>query len=130
MASHGEEGVLLAGTSVMAVPVKCPKGHWFEPNASGEATLCPHCKAQSRLQSGRTISEDEVLDILDPPKTVDISTLPSEPSEEPAVEEESHKSSLQRRKKVCPVCFFETSFSFGCCPRCGSPLEIASIDVS
>jgi hypothetical protein len=120
---RGKQDILLAGLSIMAAPIKCPKGHWFTPDASGKATVCPHCKAQSRLQSGSSISEDDVLAILGPSKKADLSDLPSE--EEPVPQEDLRSHALQRRRKVCPKCFYETSLAFGYCPRCGGPLEIA-----
>jgi hypothetical protein len=110
----------------MAAAVKCPKGHWFDPDASGRATLCPHCKAQSALRSGNTVSEDDILSFLGAPREVVLSDFPSE--EEPVIHEEAHLHSLKRRKKVCHDCFFETSVSFGHCPRCGGQLEIASTE--
>jgi len=116
----------------MAAFVRCPKGHWYRPAASGEPTACPHCKAQSQLQSGRQVSEDEILAILGPPppKADPSAPMPEEPTwEEPVAAEHHHGHALQRRKKVCPACFYETSVSFTHCPRCGGPLEIAVIEV-
>ncbi len=118
-------GHFVVGLSIMATPVKCPKGHWFVPDPSDKEMLCPHCKAQSDLQSSKSISEDEVLAILGPSKKADLSDLPSE---EPEHKAEAPSHALQRRKKVCPKCFFETSLSFGHCPRCGGLLEIALTD--
>ena len=89
--------------------------------------MCPHCQSQSDLQSGNAISDDDVLAILGPPKKAEIAPEPT--AEEPTIARELPKHTLQRHKKVCRACFFETSVSFGHCPRCGGPLEIAVIDV-
>ncbi len=48
----------------MATPVKCPKGHWFNPEVFGNC--CPVCKARDG-RSGQPLSEDDVLAILDTP---------------------------------------------------------------
>jgi hypothetical protein len=54
----------------MGAPHKCPNGHWFEPDASGTIP-CPKCAATADAQRGRSISEDEVLDILGPGSKTD-----------------------------------------------------------
>ena len=109
----------------MTARVKCPRGHWFEPDYSGGSTVCPQCMGQSASPDD-PISEDDILSILGPPAQTDNVELPSE---EPALERPSPKHTLQRHKKVCPACHYETSVSFGHCPRCGSQLEIAVIEV-
>ncbi len=43
--------------------VKCPKGHWYEPDASGGR--CPQCATQT--QSETSISDDDVLAIINLP---------------------------------------------------------------
>jgi hypothetical protein len=112
----------------MAALVKCPKGHWYEPDASGNPAVCPRCQAVAKSRAaGTAISDDDVLAILGSPKQAEVASEPSE--EEPIVEKEMPKHTLQRHKKVCRACFFETSISFGHCPRCGGPLEIAMIEV-
>jgi hypothetical protein len=112
----------------MAAPVKCAKGHWYQPDPSGKVTSCPRCEALLHPQSEPApISEDDVLAFLDgPPPKPDSS---SSSTRGLTSGEESHGHTLQRRKKVCPSCHFETSVSFGHCPRCGGPLEIAKVEV-
>ena len=110
----------------MAARVKCPRGHWFEPDPSGGPSVCPHCKARSVSPDDNPFSEDDILSVLGPPTQADVVELPPE---EPVLERPSPKHTLQRHKKVCPACHYETSVSFGHCPRCGSQLEIAVIEV-
>ncbi len=74
--------------------VKCPKGHWYEPENSGGR--CPQCATQT--QSETSISDDDVLAIIN---------LPIEaPASHP--EESAHKSgsgsAILHRKKICPDC--------------------------
>jgi uncharacterized paraquat-inducible protein A len=109
----------------MAAPVKCAKGHWYTPDPSGKATTCPRCAAQAQQKNGTPISDDDVLAFLDDPPQA--AQSPGSSSQKLPSEESHH--SLQRRKKVCPACHFETSVSFGHCPRCGGPLEVARVDV-
>jgi hypothetical protein len=111
----------------MAAPIKCAKGHWYQPDPSGKVTSCPRCEALAQAKP-TAVSEDDVLGFLDgPPPTPDSS---SSSSRALGTSEDPHGHTLQRRKKVCPSCHFETSVSFGHCPRCGGPLEIAKVDVS
>jgi hypothetical protein len=99
--------------------VKCPKGHWYEPETSG--SRCPQCAAQT--QSETSISDDDVLAIIN---------LPIEPGEgsHSGQQEGAHKSgsgsAILRRKKICPECSHEASYSFVYCPRCGAPLKLVS----
>ncbi len=104
----------------MAAPVKCPKGHWFNPDVFGK--ICPVCKAKDR-GSDTPLTEDDVLAILD-------SSGDAAAEQEAVAGKDSHASSLHKRKKICPACACEISFSFGHCPRCGGPLEVASIKVT
>ena len=41
----------------------------------------------------------------------------------------SSGSGIMRRKKICPECSHEASFSFVYCPRCGAPLKLASVEL-
>ena len=41
----------------------------------------------------------------------------------------SSGSGIMRRKKICPECSHEASFSFVYCPRCGAPLKLASVEM-
>ena len=39
--------------------LKCPKGHWYEPDASSPGSGCPQCAGQTH--DGPPISDDDVL---------------------------------------------------------------------
>jgi hypothetical protein len=108
----------------MADPLKCVKGHWYQPDPSGKAASCPRCQAVG----APAVSEDEVLGFLNDPSGVDLAKSPSEEPE--SAHKQPHKIVLKRHKKVCRQCHSETSFAFEYCPRCGGPLEVAMIDVS
>jgi hypothetical protein len=110
----------------MASPIKCPKGHWYQPDPSGRATSCPRCQAASRPQAPSAVSEDDVMGFLSDPTSADPARSPEEPN---SAQKQPHKISLKRHKKVCSHCHSETSFAFEYCPRCGGPLEVAVIDV-
>lgn len=111
----------------MAALVKCAKGHWYQPDPSGKPTACPRCEAQLHPKKDTPISEDDVLAFLDdgPSPNPDSS---SSSSRGLTGSGDSHQT-LLRRKKVCPKCHYEASVSFGHCPRCGGPLEIAKTEV-
>jgi predicted amidophosphoribosyltransferase len=108
----------------MITPLKCSKGHWFQPNDSGPP-VCPRCEADARRPKPLPISDDDVLAILSDPTSVDVGQTPDAGSSSRHL-----KCSLKRHKKVCPSCHCETSFSFEYCPRCGGLLEVAVIEVS
>jgi hypothetical protein len=117
----------------MATQIKCPKGHWFTPDARQKTNRCPVCKAETQLGK-KAISEDDVLAFLDSPKE----TSPAATSEDEPISEilpvEEHKSLhgpaiLRRNKKICPRCSHETSVSFEHCPRCGEPLKVVSTEL-
>jgi hypothetical protein len=99
--------------------VKCPKGHWYEPATSGGR--CPQCATQT--QNETSISDDDVLAIIN---------LPIEGNEgsQSGRQDDAHKSgsgsAILRRKKICPECSHEASYSFVYCPRCGAPLKLVS----
>ena len=104
------------------MPVRCPKGHWYDPDAPGATGRCPQCAIQT--QNETSVSEDDVLAIIN---------LPLEggwcrPHHEDAPKTGSG-SAIMRRKKVCPECSHEASFSFVYCPRCGAPLKLVSVDL-
>jgi hypothetical protein len=100
------------------MPIRCPKGHWFEPGASGTAR-CPQCATQTQTET--SVSDDDVLAIMSEP----------EEAKTPAEKEEIKLSSsaIMRRKKVCPDCAHEASYSFVYCPRCGAPLKMVQMDL-
>ena len=110
----------------MATPIKCAKGHWYQPDPSGRPIPCPRCFAEANRPVRAPISDDDVLDFLNDP-TMD--GADASRSEEPESLQKLHKCSLKRHKKVCPACHGETSFAFDYCPRCGGPLEIAVIEM-
>ncbi|MCE5268617.1 MAG: hypothetical protein LLG00_12095 [Planctomycetaceae bacterium] len=99
---------------------KCPRGHWYEPDASRPGSGCPVCAGQTK--EGPPISDDDVLAIMGEPEPSPGSSSKDEPAKSLS------GSGIMRRKKVCPECSHEASFSFVYCPRCGAPLKLASID--
>jgi Zn finger protein HypA/HybF involved in hydrogenase expression len=98
---------------------KCPKGHWYEPETSGGR--CPQCATQT--QSETSISDDDVLAIINLPIEGG-ETSHTEHQEGPA--KSGSGSAILRRKKICPECSHEASYSFVYCPRCGAPLKLVS----
>jgi uncharacterized OB-fold protein len=101
--------------------VKCAKGHWYEPDTSGGR--CPQCATQT--QQDTSISDDDVLAIINLPI--------EEPTSHPDQQDSAHKSgsgsAILRRKKICPECSHEASYSFVYCPRCGAPLKLATVEL-
>jgi len=101
--------------------LKCPKGHWYDPDAPGALGRCPQCATQT--QKDTSVSDDDVLAIM---------SMPDEPVKG-AHDDESAKSAtgsaIMRRKKVCPECSHEASFSFDYCPRCGAPLKLVTVEL-
>jgi hypothetical protein len=99
--------------------VKCPQGHRYETDAPGATGRCPQCATQTQTET--SVSDDDVLAIIgepvEPPKPV-----AQEPVKPPG-------SGIMRRKKICPECSHEASFSFVYCPRCGAPLKLASVEM-
>ena len=100
--------------------VKCPKGHWYDPNVAGGTGRCPQCATQT--QNETSVSDDDVLAIIN---------LPLEGGEAASHHEDAPKpgSAIQRRKKICPECSHEASYSFVYCPRCGAPLKLISTEL-
>jgi hypothetical protein len=100
---------------------KCPKGHWYDPDAPGALGRCPQCATQT--QKDTSVSDDDVLAIM---------SMPDEPAKPASNDEESAKSTsssgIMRRKKICPECSHEASYSFDHCPRCGAPLKLATVE--
>ena len=100
------------------MPVRCPKGHWYEPGPSG-AGRCPQCATQTQKET--SVSDDDVLAIM------------SEPDEAKAAAEPEElklsSSAIMRRKKSLPRVRHEASYSFVYCPRCGAPLKLVSMDL-
>jgi hypothetical protein len=125
----------------MAIEVRCPNGHVLrvKDRFAGQSGLCPRCKARVEVPDPSAVTDDVILDVLGPP--------PPPPEPEPEEEEEAgvgrgvpdevHQdprhardgsgisllgSSILGRKKICPACYRVTSYSFKCCPGCGTPL--------
>ena len=125
IASHDKWVALLAGVLLMATPVKCAKGHWYQPDPSGKPTPCPRCQAELNKPAPEPISDDDVLAFLSDPSAADTAVSP----EDSGTQQKPRKCSLKRHKKICPACHGETSYAFEYCPRCGGPLEVAVIEV-
>jgi uncharacterized OB-fold protein len=104
--------------------VKCPKGHWYEPDASGGTGRCPQCATQT--QNETSVSDDDVLAIMSEPEAPP-AAKPA--AEGPAGQPVSSGSGIMRKKKICPECSHEASYSFVYCPRCGAPLKLASVEL-
>ena len=102
--------------------VKCPKGHWYEPDAAGATGRCPQCATQT--QSETSVSDDDVLAIMSEPEETH-----KPPGDDSAKAAPSSGSGIMRKKKVCPECSHEASYSFVYCPRCGAPLKLASVEM-
>ncbi|MEN6459696.1 MAG: hypothetical protein ABFC63_12285 [Thermoguttaceae bacterium] len=101
--------------------IKCPRGHWYEPDPNRPGSGCPLCAVQTC--DGPPVSDDDVMAIMDAPEATAAS---------PTTKEDPAKglsgSAIMRRKKICPECAHEASYSFVYCPRCGAPLKLASIE--
>lgn len=98
--------------------IKCPRGHRYDPELTGGG--CPKCAIETC--DGPPISDDDVLAIMSSPQTGGGVVSPKND-----VEKVSSGSAILRRKKICPDCSHEASFSFVYCPRCGAPLKVASV---
>jgi hypothetical protein len=101
------------------MPIKCPKGHWYDPDASGGTGRCPQCATQTQNQT--SVSDDDVLAIMsEEPERA------ASPQEE--VAKAASSSGIMRKKKICPECSHEASYSFDYCPRCGAHLKLATVE--
>jgi len=126
----------------MSIKVTCPNGHTLQVKRefAGKAGLCPHCKARIVVPNSESaaISEDDLLELLGPPRAVHRAPATDEPSSHPpaAYKEEPKKQDLKkdgaasppdsaflRRKRVCPKCCEIISISHSDCPRCHTPLS-------
>jgi len=122
----------------MSIKVTCPNGHALQVKNefAGKSGLCPHCKARIVVPKPQTVSEDDLLEVLGPPRAVHHMEMaaPSDslPHPQPAVSTEEPKkeeaavlegSSAVRRKKVCPKCCEIISVNYSECPRCHTPLS-------
>lgn len=104
--------------------VKCPKGHWYEVDAPGASGRCPQCATQTQCET--SVSDDDVMAIMSEPEKTPVAAPAAEAADKASV---SSGSGIMRRKKICPECSHEASFSFVYCPRCGAPLKLASVEL-
>jgi hypothetical protein len=109
-----------AAEGVPLMAKRCPKGHWYDPDAPGALGRCPQCAVQTQTET--SVTDDDVLAIM---------SMPDEPTksagEDPA--KSGSGSAILRRKKICPECSHEASYSFDYCPRCGAPLKLAVVEL-
>jgi anti-anti-sigma factor len=125
----------------MSIKVTCPNGHTLQVKSefAGKSGLCPHCKVRilvPKLEPD-AVSEDELLEVLGPPRVVQRMVVSGDPSPGPISPKEEPKkleprkepaagptaSALLRRKKVCPMCCEIISVGYDDCPRCSTPLS-------
>ncbi len=127
----------------MSIKVTCPNGHALQVKSEfgGKSGLCPICKARIDVPKPepKPVSEDELLDLLGPPRMVHRMVVSDEPppQQHPAGHQEGPKkpepkkegaagpagSALLRRRKVCPKCCEIISVAHADCPRCHTPLS-------
>jgi len=103
--------------------VKCPRGHWYDPDAPDGTGRCPQCAIQT--QKDTAVSEDDVLAIINLPTDAPGAAHHADDAEKSV----ASNSGITRRKKVCPECAHEASYSFVYCPRCGAPLKLVSVEL-
>ena len=141
-----DAGTSLCGLSwtkwYMSIKVTCPNGHALQVKSefAGKSGLCPHCKARIVVPKPEpvAISEDDLLELLGPPRAVHRVPVADEPpphhptahKEEPKKQESKREaavsptdSALLRRKRVCPKCCEIISISHSDCPQCHTPLS-------
>ncbi len=100
--------------------LRCPKGHWYDPDASGGR--CPQCAIQT--QSETSVTDDDVLAIINLP--IEGGEAAPRQDQQDGAHKSGSGSAILRRKKICPECSHEASYSFVYCPRCGAPLKLVS----
>jgi hypothetical protein len=110
---------MLSQRGGLLMPQRCSKGHWFDPDAPGALGSCPQCAIQT--QSETLVTDDDVLAIMSMPDET------PKPHDEPV--KIASNSAIMRKKKICPECSHEASFSFDHCPRCGAPLKLARVEL-
>jgi anti-sigma B factor antagonist len=120
----------------MSIKVICPNGHALQVKGefAGKSGLCPHCKALIVVPQAepQAVSEDDLLEVLGPPRVVPRMPAPSAPPppHRPAAPKEEPKkapaastgAALLRRQKVCPKCCEILAVVHTDCPRCRTPL--------
>ena len=122
----------------MSIKVICPNGHTLQVKSecAGKSGLCPHCNARITVPKAApsSVSEDDLLEILGPPRTVHRVPVSNDPPPSrhagPPVDSSMQQavavpstSAFLRRKKVCPKCCEIISVSHPDCPRCRTPLS-------
>jgi hypothetical protein len=112
-----------AGKGGAAMAVKCSRGHWYEPDAPNGTGRCPQCAGQT--QTDTAVSDDDVLAIMNLPVEASCVVHRADELEKGVVS----SSAITRRKKICPECSHEASYSFVYCPRCGAPLKLISVEL-
>jgi hypothetical protein len=103
--------------------VKCSRGHWYEPDGPDASGRCPQCAIQTQHET--SVSDDDVLAIINTPAEVTTVAHHADNIEKCV----ASNSGVTRRKKVCPECSHEASYSFVHCPRCGAPLKLVSVEL-
>ena len=103
--------------------VKCSRGHWYDPDDPDGMGRCPQCAIQT--QTDTSVSDDDVLAIMNLPAEASCAVHHADDLENGI----ASNSTITRRKKVCPECSHEASFSFVYCPRCGAPLKLVSVEL-
>jgi len=115
----------------MAITVKCPGGHTLrvKNEYAGRTGYCPRCKAKITVPDVRSLSDDDILAIVQGrgsskpvPAVPSDSVLDDQPPAENASGLSLLGSSKIRGQKVCPGCYQLASFSFSVCPTCGTRL--------
>jgi anti-anti-sigma factor len=126
----------------MSIKVTCPNGHTMQVRSefAGKSGLCPQCKVRVNVPKlePAAVSEDELLEVLGPPRAVHVMRVEDEPREHrpaatikdlateaarPTASAVSTGSAVLRRKKVCPRCCEIVSVSHDDCPRCHTLLS-------
>ena len=103
--------------------VKCSRGHWYDPDALGGMGRCPQCAIQT--QNDTAVSDDDILAIMNLPADAACAAHHADGVEKSV----ASNAAITRRKKVCPECSHEASYSFVYCPRCGAPLKLISVEL-
>jgi len=104
----------------MSIQVKCPNGHTLKVKNefAGRQGLCPHCHARVQVPQSKKISDEDIVDMIGPPK----------PAEEMDVHQEARadgsgvslvgSSIMRRRTKICVNCRSEILERYDVCPHC------------
>ena len=118
----------------MAIEVICSNGHALKvkDKYAGKAGLCPRCHVRVDVPAADEFPDDHVLADAGVAPVFKPSRSPSDGYADQDMRHDGESvlsgvsllgSSIVRRKKVCPECGKEASFSFTFCPSCASPLS-------